>query len=288
MTLTKKTVSQIKLELDDLGIVYRSTLRKAELLSLLEASLTPVTEELEKSDPYSPPYTRRRTTMATVDLQSVTSNLLKLDSSPIKLDASPMNHASAVIDELESADRQSEEVSVDVQITKEDVGSDEHVVLQEEQVTEETVTEVEEQVIRNGTSSPEEEDVSDITDSDEELEKEVTDQKETFITKTTFKRRSQRIKKQHEACSGALFSDDELPSPEPLVEVDGLSTTSSQDERAAERKSLALKIFIVFILLAVVSNTLAYLYLSYPSISDTISGLFKSAAQPESSPTEEL
>jgi len=42
-------------------------------------------------------------------------------------------------------------VSVDVHITKEDVGSDEHVVLQEErvtteQVTEETVTEVEEQV----------------------------------------------------------------------------------------------------------------------------------------------
>ena len=38
MTLTKKTVTQIKLELDDLGIVYRSTLRKAELLSLLEVS----------------------------------------------------------------------------------------------------------------------------------------------------------------------------------------------------------------------------------------------------------
>ena len=43
------------------------------------------------------------------------------------------------------------QVSVDVHITKEDVGSDEHVVLQEEQVTteqvtEETVTEVEEQV----------------------------------------------------------------------------------------------------------------------------------------------
>ena len=48
--------------------------------------------------------------MATVDLQSVTSNLLKLDSSPVKLDSSPMNHASAVIDDLESADRQSEEV----------------------------------------------------------------------------------------------------------------------------------------------------------------------------------
>ena len=41
------------------------------------------------------------------------------------------------------------------------------------------------QVIRNGTSSPEEDDVSDITDSDDELEKDVTDQKETFITKTT-------------------------------------------------------------------------------------------------------
>lgn len=230
--------------------------------------------------------------MATVDLQSVTSNLLKLDSSPVKLDSSPMNHASAVIDDLESADRQSEEVSVDVHITKEDVGSDEHVVLQEEQVTteqvtEETVTEVEEQVIRNGTSSPEEDDVSDITDSDDELEKDVTDQKETFITKTTTtKRRSQRIKKQHEACSGALFSDDELPSPEPLVEVDGVSTTSSQDDRAAERKSLALKIFIIFILLAVVSNTLAYLYLSYPSISDTISGLFQSAAHPDSPQAE--
>ena len=45
--------------------------------------------------------------MAAVDLQTVTSNLLKLDSSPL-------NHASAVIEELKSDTDRSEEVSLKI------------------------------------------------------------------------------------------------------------------------------------------------------------------------------
>lgn len=292
MTLTKKTVPQIKSELDDLGIVYRSNLRKAELLSLLEASKAP---EEEEDTHYSPPYTRRRTTMATVDLQTVTSNLLKLEGSPL-------NHASAVIDELEAA--QSEEVSVDVQITKEEVEIDEQVVQQEvvpqeeeeveevevveqeeeqvEEQVEEVVEEEIEVVATNGVSS--EENVSEVTDSDNELEKDAAEVKQTSesVVKTkTVKRRSERIRKKHGVCSGALFSDDELP--EPAVEADNISTTSSQEARDADRRSKLLRIFLLFILLAVISNTLIYIYNAFPAISDKISnisssllGLFKS------------
>lgn len=288
MTLTKKTVPQIKSELDALGVMYRSNLRKAELLSLLEANLPP-----EEDSHYSPPYTRRRTTMAAVDLQTVTSNLLKLDSSPL-------NHASAVIDELKSDTDRSEEVSVDVHITKEveDAGEDEHVILQEdpeevieEMIEEEDVVVLPEEVTSNGTSTASEEASSEVTDSDAELEKEV--EEEVVVKKAEpvvqVRRRSERIKKKHEACSGALFSDDdELPSPEPQVEVDGISATSSQDALASERKSMLLKIFLLLIVFAVVSNLLAYIYLSYPSISDSVSrgvssflGLFKSSDSPK-------
>ena len=51
--------------------------------------------------------------MAAVDLQTVTSNLLKLDSSPL-------NHASAVIDELKSDTDRSEEVSLIMDECKDD------------------------------------------------------------------------------------------------------------------------------------------------------------------------
>jgi len=222
--------------------------------------------------------------MAAVDLQTVTSNLLKLDSSPL-------NHASAVIEELKSDTDRSEEVSVDVHITKEveDAGEDEHVILQEEVIEEEEAGEEDvvilpEEVTSNGTATPSEEASSEVTDSDAELEKEVVAEADVKKSEpVVVRRRSERIKKKHEACSGALFSDDdELPSPQ--VEIDGSSATSSPDLLAPERKSMLLKIFLLLIVFTVVSNLVAYLYLTFPAFSDSLSRgvsslleLFKSA-----------
>lgn len=279
--MSKKTVSQIKLELDGYGVSYKASLRKAELLSLLQEHDSKVAEPVQEQ--FSPAYTRRRTIMATVELQPMTDNLLKLDPAPLNLENSPMkldptplnlesplNHASAVIEEL-VAESKSEHVSVDVQITKETLVSD---------------TTIEEHVTTNGNSSEtaslelSESDVDVLDDSDDEMLKEIEidgvevtpDTK--HVTRAVTKRRSERMSSKHVGCNATLFSDDE--SPEIEVADDTVSTTSSEEERVSVRRRFLLRLFLFSLVVAVLSNLGVYLHQSFPHLLSSLTSSFNS------------
>eukprot|EP00116_Pleurobrachia_bachei_P008910 sb/3469172/ len=208
--------------------------------------------------------------MATVDVERIKSDVMTLDGSPL-------NHASAILSELENS--HSEEVSVDVRITEES-----------ERVVEQTgVEEVDSSEQTNTTTESEEE------DSDFEIIKEdevKMSNGDTVTTTKTTRRRSERIQK-HTECAAALFSDDdELP----IIDVDGETDSQPESEwyilakRATtcyvvlrspfttlnsnnpsspqssikERWSLLLKIFLLSILFAIIANAIAYIHLSNP------------------------
>eukprot|EP00116_Pleurobrachia_bachei_P007623 sb/3467885/ len=179
--------------------------------------------------------------MATVDVERIKSDVMTLDGSPL-------NHASAILSELENS--HSEEVSVDVRITEES-----------ERVVEKTsgVEEVDssEQTNTSATESEEE-------DSDFEIIKEdevKMSNGDTVTTTKTTRRRSERIQK-HTECAAALFSDDdELP----IIDVDGETDSQPESESSIkERWSLLLKIFLLSILFAIIANAIAYIHLSNP------------------------
>jgi len=246
------TVAEIKESLDNLGVVYKATMRKGELAALLEEH-----QPVEQDDHYSPPYTRRRTTMSAADIAV----------------SQPLNPAGALLEKFDE-EPESLEDEVDVKIFRESSPIKESVI--EEQVTEIVTNGVdhsENGVEENGVGESEDE-----VDGEEVTESEVTGSSEAedalvtesvitsvlenspdgkIVTRSTTKRRSTRMSR-HTACSAALFSDEE--------------TTAEPEEMTVEAKEITpggqsiRKILIISILLVLLANLVAYLHINNPGL----------------------
>lgn len=247
------TVAEIKESLDNLGVVYKATMRKGELAALLEQH-----QPAEQDDHYSPPYTRRRTTMSAADIAV----------------SQPLNPAGALLEKFDDEEPESLEDEVDVKIFRESSPIKESVIEEQvaEIVKENGVHSDENGVEENGVGESEEE-----VDGDEVTESEVTGSSEAedalvtesvitsvlenspdgkIVTRSTTKRRSTRMTR-HTACNAALFSDEETVEPEEM--------TLEEKEITPEGQSLR-KLLIISILLVLLANLVAYLHINNPGL----------------------
>jgi len=193
------TVAEIKESLDNLGVVYKATMRKGELAALLEEH-----QPVEQDDHYSPPYTRRRTTMSAADIAV----------------SQPLNPAGALLEKFDE-EPESLEDEVDVKIFRESSPIKESVI--EEQVTE---------IVTNGVDHSEENGV----EENEVGEGEVIEA-ESSITLTNDNTQSTTTTDSTESRTDHNDSGESVPEEFVIVEkdeVDGEEVTESEVTGSSE------------------------------------------------------